>query len=276
MPPATKNKASAARVSHTVFISYSRQDRVRVNAAVELLRAGGVQVFLDVVDLTYGDQWKDALLQALRLCERVMVFWSKAASASEWVEREWRFALSVGKRIVPTLLDQTPLPGELANLHAVAAAMPPKDWIPRPWVIALLIAGVVVVGGLTYSLHRSDTSSLKPSLTETWRVERPKSSPFPGRPEASRPDVPPKDPDSSMPKPPTSPRSWPALVYEYVRQNSHLIAGLFLVIVVLVGAGLALEELMHRWTTKRERDRSVKAKRFDAAVRAFVNEVFSE
>lgn len=89
--------------SRSVFISYSRSDRDDVDdVRSPLLRAIGV--FLDVVDIDYGERWKDALMKAPQRCERVMVFWSQAAAASEWVEREWRFALGLGKKIVPTLL----------------------------------------------------------------------------------------------------------------------------------------------------------------------------
>jgi hypothetical protein len=105
--------------SRSVFISYCRSDREDVHDAVDLLRAGGVKVFLDVVDIDYGERWRDALAKALQRCERVMVFWSRAAAASEWVEREWRYALELGKKIVPTLLDPTPLPAELAEFQAI-------------------------------------------------------------------------------------------------------------------------------------------------------------
>src|SRR5512135_148894 len=110
--------------SRTVFISYARADRAAVDQAVDLLRAGGVRVFLDIASIEFGARWKDALMNALRRCERVMVFWSRAAAASEWVEREWRYALELGKKIVPTLLDPTPLPPELAEFQAVKRLMP--------------------------------------------------------------------------------------------------------------------------------------------------------
>lgn len=103
----------------SVFISYAHADRPDVEESADLLRAGGVTVFIDVRDIDYGERWKDVLQKALDKCERVMVFWSLAAQASEWVEREWRYALALGKRIVPTLLDRTPLPAELAEFQAV-------------------------------------------------------------------------------------------------------------------------------------------------------------
>lgn len=108
----------------SVFISYSTVDRDDVHGAVDLLRASGAKVFLDVASIDFGERWKDALYKALDRCERVMVFWSHAAAASEWVEREWRYALELGKKIVPTLLDFTPLPPELAEFQAVKRIRP--------------------------------------------------------------------------------------------------------------------------------------------------------
>jgi TIR domain len=103
----------------SIFISYAHEDRPDVESSADLLRAGGVQVFLDVRSIDYGDRWQDVLRDALNKCERVMVFWSLAARASEWVDREWRYALSLGKRIVPTLLDGTPLPDELQQFQVL-------------------------------------------------------------------------------------------------------------------------------------------------------------
>jgi len=106
-----------------VFISYSRVNGEVVSIAAKLLRAGGATVFQDVVDIEYGSDWQEALARAIRQCERVLVFWSLAASTSEWVEREWRMALQAGKRIVPMLLDKTPLPAELSRFNGMPELM---------------------------------------------------------------------------------------------------------------------------------------------------------
>lgn len=106
-------------MNRVVFVSYARVDRLAVEPAVDLLRAGGVEVFVDVLSIGFGERWKDVLIDALARCERVLVFWSRAAAASEWVDREWRSALAMGKKIVPTLLDRTPLPAELAEFQAI-------------------------------------------------------------------------------------------------------------------------------------------------------------
>jgi TIR domain len=115
-------------MNRVVFVSYARHDRLAVEPAVDLLRAGGVEVFVDVLSIGFGERWKDVLNDALARCERVLVFWSRAAAASEWVEREWRSALALGKKIVPTLLDRTPLPVELAEFQAVTRLL--RDGAP--------------------------------------------------------------------------------------------------------------------------------------------------
>lgn len=103
-----------------VFISYCRDDSKVVYAAYELLRAGGAEVFLDVNDIEYGERWQEVLRKTIARCQRILVFWSKAASKSEWVNREWRLALKLRKCVVPVPLDETPLPAELSQFHGVS------------------------------------------------------------------------------------------------------------------------------------------------------------
>ena len=106
-------------VAKGVFISYSRSDSGVVTLAANLLKAGGATVFLDVVDIAYGADWQQVLRDSIGLCERVLVFWSQAAADSKWVTREWKMAAEAGKRIVPILLDATPLPRGLAKFNAM-------------------------------------------------------------------------------------------------------------------------------------------------------------
>lgn len=108
-----------SRTVGCVFISYSSDDREIVSAAARLLRAGGATVFQDVVNIEFGARWKETLFNALGQCERVMVFWSAAAAKSKWVEQEWQCALEAKKRIVPMMLDDTPLPAPLGEFHGV-------------------------------------------------------------------------------------------------------------------------------------------------------------
>lgn len=105
--------------TRSVFVSYSRDDREIVAIAARLLKAGGVSVFQDVLDIEYGERWQQVLDTALSKCERVLVFWSSSAATSKWVRIEYKTAIQLDKRVVPMLLDATPLPVELASLNGM-------------------------------------------------------------------------------------------------------------------------------------------------------------
>ena len=138
---------------HTVFVSYAREDYGWVSVATNLLTAGGAKVFMDVSDIAYGDRWEDVLTKTLHDVERVLVFWSRHAAASEWVAKEWQLALNNGKRLVPVPIDDTPLPDDLLQFHALmdlkgllqqsestAPSAPPKS---SPMMRSVALAGVV-------------------------------------------------------------------------------------------------------------------------------------
>jgi hypothetical protein len=114
----------------SAFASYASADRADVLARVQGMQkvVPDLDVFLDVVSLRSGDHWRERL--AAEVCQRdvLFLFWSLAASQSQWVEWEWRTALE--KRgidhIDPIPLaspDQVPPPPELASrLHF-------NDWV---------------------------------------------------------------------------------------------------------------------------------------------------
>tara|TARA_B100002003_G_C13786354_1_gene389075 strand:+ start:143 stop:589 length:447 start_codon:yes stop_codon:yes gene_type:complete len=108
-----------------LFMSYSRQDRSLVKPLVNLLRASGNEVFIDVEDLDYGENWKDQLDEAISRSSRFLLFWSKHSSRSDYVSAEWRTALDEKELpIVPVILDKTPLPLELVSFHGTDELQP--------------------------------------------------------------------------------------------------------------------------------------------------------
>ena len=135
----------------TVFVSYSRKDSDRIQQAVALLEAGGAQVFRDIDDIKFGDDWEEVITRTLQECERVMIFWSANAKASEWVGREYTIALTQQKRMVPVLLDSTPLPPELSRYHALTNFMPKRPAWKKygGWIVGgaalTVLAGVVTL-----------------------------------------------------------------------------------------------------------------------------------
>lgn len=193
-------------MDRSVFISYSHQDGEAVRRDADLLRAGGVLVFIDVRDIAYGERWRDVLRESLLRCERVLVFWSAAARVSEWVDREWRFALELGKKIVPTLLDPTPLPTELAAFQVVRRFEAPPPRRQQHTRIKIAASALFVAGaGSVWWLHEGPSHEVQPT-----------PAPLPTA-SAPAPDVPAKvvpapPPNASAPAPSPPPVSIPGPV----------------------------------------------------------------
>lgn len=70
-------------------------------------------------DIRPGDPWRQTMAGWIMNARTVIVLWSAAAAASAEVAPEWRMALAAGARVVPMMLDATPLPPELAARQAV-------------------------------------------------------------------------------------------------------------------------------------------------------------
>lgn len=96
------------------FVSYSHDDQKLVVPVVALLRSTPTDVFLDVDTIEPGDDWWKRVQDALDSTSSFVIFWCSHASDSTVVKQEWEFALDKGKRIIPVLLDSTPLPTRLA------------------------------------------------------------------------------------------------------------------------------------------------------------------
>lgn len=113
---------SRRRLPRSAFASYSRRDKATVAQRVDSLKAVGIDVFLDSLDIRQGADWRDVLERELLGREALLLFWSTAAKKSEWVEKEWRFALE--RRGLATILPNAleppatcPPPPELASLQ---------------------------------------------------------------------------------------------------------------------------------------------------------------
>jgi hypothetical protein len=76
------------------FVSYSSGDRPEVLRRVQAFRIAGMSVFQDILDLDPGERWERALYREIDTCDVFLLFWSRAAAASEWVGREIDYALA--------------------------------------------------------------------------------------------------------------------------------------------------------------------------------------
>lgn len=82
-----KNRAD--RKEYDVFISHATKDKMSyVNELFFALRKLGVQIFYDSEEISWGDKWKQAILEGTEKSEFAIIVISKNFFGREWTERE--------------------------------------------------------------------------------------------------------------------------------------------------------------------------------------------
>jgi hypothetical protein len=110
----------------SVFISYSHVDRDIVLAAIAIQRELDFAAWTDFRNIPAGSNWSERIDQAISNADLLVLCWTASSASSRFVRREWEAALQHGTRVIPVLLDETPLPDELAHIQALTML--------RPWV----------------------------------------------------------------------------------------------------------------------------------------------
>ncbi len=111
-------------VPKTAFASYATADAAIVATCLSTLVRWdpGLKVFMDCLDLTPNEAWRNELEHVIAQVDAFMLFWSKHAMTSPWVNWEWQMARDkkgIGF-IRPFPLDDptiAPPPDELKHLH---------------------------------------------------------------------------------------------------------------------------------------------------------------
>jgi len=126
-----------------VFISYSRKD---VNFARRLaadLEEAGFDVWWDISDLKGGDDWVRFIPTAIESSQYFVVLLSPASIQSEWVAKEYSYALRLRKKVVPAMIKPCDVPFALNTINyvdfvhdeyevALNKLLKALDGIPRP------------------------------------------------------------------------------------------------------------------------------------------------
>jgi hypothetical protein len=108
------------------FISYTSRDRWEVLKRVQVLELVGMEYFQDLLTLKPGDKWEKLIYEYIDKSDLFLLFWSKAASESEWVTKEVLYAIKrqAGKdgalpEIKPVILEVPPPkpPEGLSSIH---------------------------------------------------------------------------------------------------------------------------------------------------------------
>jgi hypothetical protein len=102
-----------------VFISYSRKD---INFARRLaadLEQAGFDVWWDISDLKGGDDWVRFIPAAIQASQYFVVLLSPNSIQSEWVAKEYSYALRLRKKVVPAMIKPCDVPFALNTINYV-------------------------------------------------------------------------------------------------------------------------------------------------------------
>jgi hypothetical protein len=102
-----------------VFISYSRKD---INFARRLaadLEGAGFDTWWDISDLKGGDDWVRFIPSAIEASQYFVVLLSPHSVQSEWVAKEYSYALRLRKKVVPAMIKPCDVPFALNTINYV-------------------------------------------------------------------------------------------------------------------------------------------------------------
>ncbi len=107
--------------SKTAFISYNQEDREAAQNIALFLTSENINVWFDEWEISAGDSIIKQINKGLTDCTHFVTVWSCHSATSSWVRSELEAvlqkAIEVGKpKIIPVLLDKTPLPPLLQPL----------------------------------------------------------------------------------------------------------------------------------------------------------------
>lgn len=109
-----------------IFLSYSREDKARAKAFVDLLEQKGWSVWWDP-DIAHGKKFRDVIQRELDAAKCAIVLWSVSSVLSDWVLDE---AGEAKERniLVPVLIDHVKLPRGFGQLQTSLLT----DWTGNP------------------------------------------------------------------------------------------------------------------------------------------------
>ncbi|MEP6583756.1 MAG: toll/interleukin-1 receptor domain-containing protein [Ginsengibacter sp.] len=101
------------------FFSYSRKDADFVKKLATDLKKTGASVWLDQLDIAPGSPWDDSIQNALNGSQGLIVILSDDSVKSKNVMDEVSYAMSQGKKVVPLVIEECPVPFRLARLQYI-------------------------------------------------------------------------------------------------------------------------------------------------------------
>lgn len=118
-------------MAHDIFISYSSQDKVIADAICSALEFRRVRCWIAPRDIQPGQNWGEAIIDAIAGSRAIVLVFSQHANASDQVMREVERAVSKGCVIIPFRIENV-IPCKameyfLSTPHWLDAMTPPVE-----------------------------------------------------------------------------------------------------------------------------------------------------
>lgn len=138
-----------------IFTSYSSKDIGFVSKFVKDLQQhvddNNIKVWLDQKDIPTGSRWDNAIWEALRESQIMLLVMSGAAVESDHVADEWSYHLDTKKMIIPILIEPCDRPPRIHRLQYI-------DFTSLSYSIALARVHKVILDILTSNIASSGAS----------------------------------------------------------------------------------------------------------------------
>ena len=114
-----------------IFVSYARKDSAHARQVADALRAAGFEPWLEEQQVNPGENWPQAIGNAIEKSDGIVLLVSKAFLASPRLVEEWNYAIGSRRhagRVIPIVAPGTPddsIPWILKRLPHVKAG---SDW----------------------------------------------------------------------------------------------------------------------------------------------------
>jgi actin-like ATPase involved in cell morphogenesis len=212
-----------ARPYRRIFFSYSHRDTAVVEQVEQVLSSLGDEVMRDARALRSGEVWGERIEQMIRYAEIFQLFWSTNSMTSEFVSKEWRYALTLARPnfIRPTYWEQ-PMP-ELPDVDLPPAELRRLHFhpLPAPAVLSTRSASATTIGAAPST---SDWQSMSRDAQQTMSWDAPRA-------EAAAPALPRAAADTFPPIPASPPQQRPAR--PRLLWTTRLSAGMALVVIAV-------------------------------------------
>src|SRR5580765_7991211 len=114
-----------------IFLSYSSQDKNFANATCNSLERESIRCWIAPRDITPGEDYGEAIINAISLCKIMVVIFTQNANESKFVKKEVERAVSKGAIVIPVrfqdILPTKSMEFFLSSAHWLDAITPPVE-----------------------------------------------------------------------------------------------------------------------------------------------------